>query len=78
LIQILEVEVAEHKRVFGITSDDFDLFLQQELEYFKDLEGPNPATELKKQYMKFLRDLAHWQYVSCLHNSTTLLNWPQL
>ena len=75
MIRTLEEDVAKHKSAFGITDNDFDLFFRQEREYFKDLVGPNPVTELKKQYVKLLRDLAHWQYVrSHRHNSTTLLN----
>ncbi|KAF8329666.1 hypothetical protein F5887DRAFT_896614 [Amanita rubescens] len=66
LIRGLEEEVAEHKKKYGISNDDFDLFIRQEQQYFKDLDGPHPATELKKQYVKLLRDLTHWH---CEYNS---------
>lgn len=63
MIQILEDELSEAKAALGLSDNNFEKFYEQEVAYFRDMEGPNPTSELKRQYVKALNNAGHWQYV---------------
>jgi len=55
-IQILKQELSEAKAVLGLCDDNFEKFYEQEVAYFREMEGPNPSSNLKKEYVKALND----------------------
>ncbi len=74
IIQVLEGELTVLKTQLGLSDEDFEKFYEQEKEYFMNFKSiGNPLSMLKRQYVKALNDLAHWQYVNLFFPSLVTL-----
>lgn len=67
LIKRLENELSADKETLQCSDDDFKDHLNAEKEYLSNLEQPDPIVEMKKDYVKSLRQLVKYMYViNCL------------
>ncbi|KIL64908.1 hypothetical protein M378DRAFT_77595 [Amanita muscaria Koide BX008] len=58
VIKELEGDLANNKKNLGCSDDDFERHFIAEQQYLSNLEKPDPVVEMKKEYVKSLRQLA--------------------
>ena len=67
LIKRLENKLSADKETLQCSDDNFKDHLNAEKEYLSNLEQPDPIVEMKKDYVKSLRQLVKYMYViNCL------------